>query len=210
MEKTLRDILREHMQAKGLTVQKLRQQTGIAERYLTALIDGESERLPAAPYIRGYLVRLGTILDVSGQDLWELYKKEGVVKSSGSTDQLPYNRFALKQIRKSWLIGGIVACILIFYFILNFNRFLGRPEISILEPADETTFSALDSIMLKGNINRGDKLFINGDEITLSADGSFEYDYKLDPGLNQIEFSVKKFLGRTRTEIRQVIYELTP
>ena len=195
------------MQAKGLTLERLRQQTGIAERHLSSLIEGRHSRLPAAPYVRGYLLRIASILDLSGEELWNLYKGEIVIKRSGPADRLPENRFALKKINKKWFLAGLAVILLLFYAGLNINRFLGRPEIRITSPAVETLVTTANTINLLGKINPDDRLIIGGEEITADKNGHFEKEYLLEPGLNRIEFTVKRLLGKEFKIIRQVIYQ---
>ena len=197
------------MQIKGLTLERIRLQTGIAERYLTAFLEDQKERLPAAPYVRGYLIKLALVLDLNGQELWELHKKdELMIKTSGPADLLPRNRYALKKLNKRWLITGICAALVLVYAATNANRFLGRPTIKITSPAVETLVTTANTIILLGNINTSDKLMIDGEEITVDENGRFRKEYPLQPGLNRIEFRVKKLLGKEVEAIRQVIYQL--
>src|SRR3989338_3011737 len=160
MDKLLKDILREQMQIKGLNAGRLRQLTGITERYISAFTEGTKEKLPAAHYVRGYLMRIAGILDLNGQELWETYKNELLIKSSGPLDRLPENSFALKKLNKKWLTAGAVLILLIVYLAINANRFLGRPEISITSPAPETLVTTASVLNLIGEVNPRDKLLI--------------------------------------------------
>lgn len=207
MDKLLKDILREQMQIKGLSPGRLRQLTGITERYIFALTEGTKEKLPAAPYVRGYLMRIAGILDLNGQELWEAYKNELLVKSSGPLDRLPENRFALKKLSKKRLAVGIILVLFIVYLAMNANRFLGRPKIDITSPARETLVTTASVLNLAGEVNPSDKLMIDGEDVAVDEAGRFEKDYELEPGLNRIEFSVKRFLGREARVIKQVIYQ---
>lgn len=207
MEKLLKDILREQMQIKGLNPERIRQLTGITERFIAAFTEGTKEKLPAAPYVRGYLLRIAAVLDLSGQELWETYKSELLSKSSGPLDRLPENRFALKKINKKRLALGAAALLLIVYLAINANRFLGRPQITITSPAPETFVTTASTLNLAGQINPSDKLIIGGEEIQVDESGRFEESYELEPGLNRIEFLVKRFLGREARVIKQVIYQ---
>lgn len=195
------------MQIKGLSPERMRQLTGITERYILAFTEGSKEKLPAAPYVRGYLMRIAGILDLNGQELWEAYKNELLINSSGPLDRLPENRFALKKLSKKWLAGATVAVLLIVYLAINANRFLGRPEITITSPAPETLVTTASALNLVGQINPTDKLMISGEEVQIDDNGRFEKNYELEPGLNRIEFLVKRFLGKEAKVIKQVIYQ---
>ncbi len=207
MDKQLKDILREQIQLKGLTLERLRQQTGIAERYLTAFLEGQREKLPAAPYVRGYLIKLASVLDLNGQELWQIFKNDLMVRSSGSADRLPENRFALKTMDRRYLAAGVVVILLLIYAATNINRFLGRPTIKIVSPSVETLVTTANAITLLGTINPADRLFIDGEEVRVLENGEFQKIYSLQPGLNPIEFKVRKFLGRELTITKQVIYQ---
>jgi len=64
-----------------------------------------------------------------------------------------------------------------------------------------------DKISVRGEITPGDKLFINGAAAAAGADGHFERELPLSPGINNLEIKSKRFLGREVSEIRRVIYQ---
>lgn len=208
MEKLLKDILREQMQTKGYTVSRVRRETGIAERYISAFIEGDTTKLPPAPYVRGYLLTIAKVLELNGTELWENYEKEGErIKSSGPLDTLPLNRFAMKKLSKGWIILGIIVLSIAIYGALSFNRLLGVPSLTIEYPGSETTITSENPILLIGRIDPRDSLLIGAEEISTEADGSFSHEYALEPGLNAIEFVATKLLGREHREVRNVVYE---
>lgn len=207
MDKTLKDILRDEMQAKGLTTERLALLTGIAERHLEALFEGRTNKLPAAPYVRGYIMRVAPILGLEGGTLWELYKKEAVVTASGPADRLPENRFALKPISKKWIAVFAAGVAVAAYFTINAERFLGKPTIEILNPTEETTITTSDIIEIFGRIGGNDKISVGGEEIIVDEEGNFKTEYRLEPGLNRIVFTAKRLLGRELTVIKNVIFQ---
>ena len=206
--KLVKDIIREEMQAKGFTPVRIRRETGIAERYILAFIEGDEKKLPAVPYVRGYLIVIARLLGLDGNELWEAYEAESDhMKRSGALDILPGNRFALKKIKRTWIVGGVAVLLAIIYAALNIPRFLGLPTIIIEAPHEGTTVSTETPITLLGRIDPRDLLTIGGEEVPVESDGRFTRSYPLEPGLNTIEFSVRKLLGRETKVIRQVIYE---
>ena len=207
MDKPLKDILREQMQAKGLTFERLKIQTGIAERYLAAFLEGQNEKLPAVPYVRGYLMTIAAVLELNGNELWETHKESFLAKKSGPADRLPHNRFAIKTINKNWIIAVVLAALLIFYVILNIDSLLSGPKIKITSPSGQTLITANKTVQLIGSVDPGAKLLIGSEEVIVDADGQFQKNYSLQFGLNSIEFSAKKILGRETKITRQVIYQ---
>jgi cytoskeletal protein RodZ len=205
--KTLADTLRDQLQVKGLTLDRIRRETGITDRYLVALFDGAVDKLPAAPYVRGYLVRLAHTLDLDPNDLWKLYQESAHVRSSGAEDRMPENRFALKHTPRSWIIGGVIATLLAIYLGVNIPKLLGRPELTVTNPGPETTIVTLPSIVIDGTTDPESTLTVNGEHVTVLPSGAFRTDYTLESGLNHIEITSVKLLGRAASVVREVVYQ---
>lgn len=207
MEPTFNNFLREQVQLHGLTLSQLSQQTGVSERHLEALLEGQLKRLPAAPYVRGYLIKISHVLNLPDEKLWEMYKAEVSVKSSGAHDRLPGNRYAIRVIKPWWIVAGIAALFLIIFFSLRAGSFFGKPDFTLIHPSTEIFTTATSTIVFRGVIDPQDKLLIDQDEVPVNLDGTFEHSYFLRPGLNQVTFTVTKILGKEMTVSRQIIYE---
>jgi len=74
--KNLSELITETLELRNLDVKKLSELTDIPTYYLTALIDGELLKLPAAPYIRGYLIKIAQTLRIDSDVLLRAYKQE--------------------------------------------------------------------------------------------------------------------------------------
>lgn len=203
----LKDTLNQSLEAKGLTVEKIQQQTGIAERYVVAFFEGKKEELPPLPYVRGYLFKIASALDLDGQELWKNHSEELTVMRSGALDKLPSNRYALKNVNKTWFVVAALGALVVLYLVLNMSKFLGKPEISILNPAAETLVTTTGTITLSGKISANDSLTIGGEDVFVDQNGDFSTSYTLEPGLNRIEFTVKRLLGSRVSIVRQIIYQ---
>jgi hypothetical protein len=201
------DLLKEHMEVKGLTVKKVSEATDIPERYIETLLAGDNRNLPPAPYVRGYINKLSLLLDFDSNAMWRLYREESNLKSSGGEDKLPSNRFAIKSIKKKWLIGGMVAVFLVFYLSSNAYQVFGSPNIKITNPPTENAFWTEPMVVFRGKVESSSTLTINGAELYVAKDGSFKKEQNLQPGLNTFEFSAKRFLGKESKAIRQIIYQ---
>lgn len=206
-QKKLSELLRDAAELRGLTFDRLAELSDIPERYLLALRDGEFGKLPAAPYVRGYLIKLGEILSVDGEVFWQVYKSEAPIKKSGPQDRLPSNRFAIKSLNKKTIILGAVLLLVVIYLAWRAPIFLGAPSIEIISPAANNYVVKTPQAKLVGEINPSDKLMVNGEEVLVGASGRFEKDYELQPGINTFEFVVKRFLGKETKIVRQIIYQ---
>ncbi len=207
-EKTLQIILGEALEQKNLTYEKLSAMTEIPRHYLIALQNGELNKLPAAPYVRGYIKKICEILNLNFDEIWVIYKKELNHKTSGAFDKLPINRFAIHKVNRKNIITSAIVLTFILFLSINFNNFFGKPYLNIMNPKENIIATSDPVINLMGQVNEKDKLTINDREIITDTEGNFEVIYELQPGLNTIEFKVRKILGKENSEIRQIIFEL--
>ncbi len=209
-ERSLRQILEEHFDLKGLSFERVAQITGIPDRYIRALLEGNTKSLPAAPYVHAYLKRLGAILDLDPQELIQIYDEESLPPRSGLADTLPQNRFAIvppvKFVNKKTLAVAAIILALLLYLGWSASRLFGIPELTITSPQTDIV-TVTSTIVLQGSVSRGDLLTINNNEVSVNPDGSFKKNYPLELGLNTIEFRAKRFLGRTAIVTRRILYE---
>jgi len=207
--KDLKTLLDEALELRNVNHEKLSQLTGIPERYLWAIQNLDVTKLPASPYVRGYIKKISEILHLNHDELWEMYKIELNQKQSGAYDKLPGNRFAIKQLSKKNLYLSAFGVLLLVYLIFNLNRLTGEPNLLVTSPAEPIISTPEDIIKIGGQMERRDKLTINGEEIFINPDGTFSQEYSLQPGLNTIEFKATRLLGGEKTIVKQVLFQPT-
>ena len=205
-EKTLKDLLGEALALRNLNIEKLVIATDIPERYLQALLHGDYKKLPPAPYVRSYLMKIAEVTNAESAILWNAYKREYPIKTSGIQDRLPNNRFAMRSFRKGTILLAILIVAVVGYGVIRIDDFLGAPTIDIVNPVNNAVVNSA-AIKVTGEINPRDKLIINNEEILVEEHGGFEKQFTLQPGVNTIEFKVKRLLGKETRVIRQVIYQ---
>lgn len=207
------ELLSSKIKESGLNIKKIYELSGVAEKHLENLISGNYPDLPPAPYLRGYFLKLGQILNVSGEELWRLFKEESEISSSGAKDMLPKNRFLKKSSsRKIWIAIAII--VVGAYFGLRFSKILGKPALTIYSPDENLTVTSSSEIIFRGELRGGDKVMIttggSAEEVPINEEGLWFKKVVLGPGLNVIEIKGKKFLGLETKAIRQVSYEPLP
>jgi cytoskeletal protein RodZ len=192
---------------KGLNLKKLGEITGISPGHLEEIARADFGALPSAPYAHGYLVRLGKALDFDGEEWWNRVKEDGLVRNSGPTDSLPQNRFARQSPVK---LAGIIVIVMlvIIYLIVQFPRLWGTPTILILSPAGNPATSSASTVTIEGTVKNADSLYLNGEEVTIAPDGSWQKDVLLDStNPNNFTVAARKFLRGETDVVEQIIYE---
>ena len=129
----IKTLLDEACGLKHIDYAKLAELSGIPERYILAIQNIDTKKLPAAPYVRGYLKKISEVLGLDYTEVLDLYKKELEQKTSGEHDTLPFNRFAIKRFSKKILIYSALCILVGTYLIMNSSRLLGEPNLVMLE-----------------------------------------------------------------------------
>lgn len=201
---TFNEIIRE----KNINLAKLAEITGVSERFLSALVKEEFEKLPPSPYVRSYLFKLAEVLGLDGQKLWQEYQKNAQLKKSGVSDRLPLNRYQPRTLNKKLFFLLVVIVLVCGFLFFRFHYFLTKPQLFLfgqLADAPSVTVS-VPIIKVEGQIQSGDRLFLNQEKILAEANGRFQKDIVLQPGLNILQFQINRFLGRETITTKQVIY----
>jgi len=200
----LGEALRDLMKSRGVGPQKLSSVTDVPKRFIDAILQGDMDRLPPRPYIRGYLFKISNALGADNDALWQVYRSSAETLSSGEKDRLPVNRFAIKKLGSNATIIILVGLLVAGFIGMNINRILGRPTLDVNIP--ETTDQQI--LRVDGLINPRDRLTLNEELIYTDEEGNFTKDVQMEPGVyNTLTFRVKRYLGREITVVKQVFYQ---
>lgn len=202
-------VLAEAMRAKGISAEKLARETGISERFLFLMLEEKLDKLPASPYLHGYIIKIADILDMDGEKLWSTYfKNNRYLRSSGGTDRLPKNRFAASRVNKKVLVVFLVILIVAAYFIVRtLAGFDLSRELSLEDFSENIIVSQEETYTLRGNVNPALRLTINDDPIYAGEDGDFEKNIELEPGFNTVILKLEGLLNREDELVKQIYYE---
>jgi cytoskeletal protein RodZ len=212
-EELFSEFFNERLKKRGLTLPQLSELSGISLKHLEQFAHGRFENMPASPYLRGYFVRLGSILGFEPLEWWERVRHDGALSRSGGTDTLPKNRFHMRENRA--MIGlGVILLLVALYFGLRATKIIGKPDLEVTAPKEDTTRTSESHIFISGTMKNGDEVDIcleqSCEQIPLDTDGVFQRDVQLVPGMNTVKIMAKKILGRTTTVTRQVYYDASP
>lgn len=200
----------EKVKARGLSLKKLADVSGVPLVHLTNISMGRYDDLPPAPYLRGYLNTLGPLLDFDAHAVWPEFKRIHLVKASGAEDELPRNRFAARSRRIRGAVGATIAIVVVLGYIgYESGRIFGTPDIRVLFPHEDMQRVQESAITMSGELRNGSVLTINGEQVPLH-DGTWEVRIELRPGQNTVVLSAKKFLGRETHLTRSIFYDAPP
>ena len=204
--KNLSEVLTDGIRIKGITVEKLAQLSGVSERYIASLVEEKYSELPAAPYVRGYLLKIAALLNLDGENIWQEYlKNHDALRRAGERDHLPPNRFTTKNLGKKPILVGFIAIFLVGFFVSRIAAFYSGPSLTLANLKENIVVES-PQFVIEGKIKLSDQLTLNGEEIYPDEKGNFEKTVELGPGFNTLIFKVKKLLGKEHTIIKQIFY----
>ncbi len=195
------------MKAKNITIEKLSQLTGISERFIEALAKEGDAKLPAAPYVRGYLAKIASVLNLDGDVLWSEYSRQyarlKVVRKTSVNETERKFKIVEKFVspRSLIIVGALLGIGLVVWF--RGSAFIGRPTLS-LEQFDDSAPTATSTFVIKGKIDPKNQLTINDEVVFPDDTGTFEKNFILTPGFNTFHFKVKGILGKELDITKQV------
>jgi cytoskeletal protein RodZ len=190
---------------RGISIKKLAEATGISAAHLAAMALGKFDNLPSAPYLHGYIIRIGKVLDFDGEAIWEKMKKEGIVKNSGPIDSFPSNRF-IRQSHTKFIWIGAIAAIVIIYLAFQLPVVFAKPALTITSPTTNPYTTVSSTLTIEGTTRATDSLSLNGDNVTIAPDGSWQKTVLLQNGANTFKIAASKLLRGETDVTQEVIY----
>lgn len=211
------EFLAGRMREKNITLKRLAELSGIAPAHLENMLHGNFGDMPSMPYFRGYVLRIGKILDFNGHDWWERIKGEHAARGSGAMDALPENRFVKRKIPK-WIWAVVpVGIIIIIYLLFALPGITGKPSLVITNPPQNPYTTTSTIITLTGTVKNADALYLlnptdpsSTEEIAIGPDGSWQKTVFLGnsgSGLNSFKLRAQKFLGGETDVLQEIISE---
>lgn len=206
-QETLGEYLGSIREQSGLSVAEVAKQTGILEKFVVAIEQGQYQVLPPDAYVLGFLKKLATAYSISCEDLLEQYKKEkGIVEQTARQRiSSPTGwKAALSQLSVTPKLISVSLSVLLgtgaFVYVLaqvfSVNR---TPALAIFEPTPNTVLAG-SSITFKGQTEPGMSVTVNGQNLMVKADGTFETTLGAAPGQKDFQIIAKNKFGKERVE----------
>ncbi|PIP29988.1 hypothetical protein COX26_01135 [Candidatus Jorgensenbacteria bacterium CG23_combo_of_CG06-09_8_20_14_all_54_14] len=204
----LANLIVDGLRMKGVSLERLSQLTGISDRFLELLVGEQYYKLPAAPYVRGYLIKIAEVLGLDGGELWREYLAESAgLRRAGASDTLPPNRFTITRFNWKIILWALLGVLILGYILLRIPALVDTYEFSV-NIADSLVVHE-PAFTIKGTVNKNDQLTLNGEVLYPDSNGTFEKLVTLKDGWNTFEFKMKRFLGAGHMFTKQIFYQIT-
>lgn len=204
------EVLRKKREQMGWSVHQLSRWIAVAERYVEAIEAEEWERLPGEVYIRNFLRRYASEVDLEPQRVEKAYQQHSGMSYSTSisslqrTLPLPAKHFMIlpKYIRNGFVVLGI--CAVLAYLGWQANMYFSPPSLVVFSPTDDLITSQ-PTIELRGQTDPEVEVTVNDIPISVNA-GSFSENLDLQSGINVLKITATKKQGIKSEIYRKVMW----
>ncbi len=177
----------------------------VLEKFITATEENVVELLPANIYTINLLKRYSIYLKEDPELILQLFKKARGI-SLVNESPMVINRRPKILIRARffhYMAGAVFGLAVLGYLFYKTVVITSPPFIVVYEPADNNIV-ATPVIMVRGKTDPLVNVKINGQSVSLEADGQFNQELVLGTGVNVIKISGAKRYSRERVIMRQI------
>ncbi len=204
---TLGEYLSSVRKDHNLTIEEVSHKTGVFEKFISYLEQGKYNLLPPEVYVIGFLKKISVIYKISSDDLIAQYKKEkGLLTVSivESQDLIPRLKKYFTELtitpKNISIISALVLLVLfVGYVVVQIMSVNKTPKLEVYQPSSNTVIEG-STIMLKGKTDSGITLSVNGQNVFVNKDGTFEQQLGVVPGQKEFSITAKNKFGKTRKE----------
>jgi len=211
------ELLQTKRKEKGLTIKSVSDATKIPMKQIKALETGNYKIFASQVYLKGFLKNYSKFLDIDPVKALAIYRREEEIKKDEPTikvgKEIKQNKPIITPARLVFLISAVAVIGILVFIFSQISKVVQPPELSLTMPielvAPNTSYLDVSepNITLKGKVEVGSKLFINGNEVTPNGLQEFQIDsYALNPGNNEINILAESYYFSKSNQITLNIF----
>jgi cytoskeletal protein RodZ len=185
----------------------------IRQRHLSALEKNEFEKLPPPAFTRGFIKNYSEFLGLNPQQVLLVYRRQFNERKEKTIANLEaktaLNIPAIRLTPSSILTLLILGCIAIFflYLVLQYRDLVLTPSLSVSSPKENATIRE-NAVTIIGRTDNDSKIFINGQNVPVASNGSFNQKLEVKAGWNKITITAVNKRNKTTTTTRSINAEI--
>ncbi len=194
---------------KHVSLDTAEHETKIRRHYLEALEEGRPEAIPPS-HIRGFLRRYGEYLGIPPA----LIEQEVGFLNPVQGSKQPFSPRPLRS-RAQWVVTprlvAVAGSLLVLLFLLGYviyqvRQFAAPPLLVVTHPSGDSVVTE-ETFLLEGKTDPGVLVTVDGLAATVKADGGFQYQLTLRPGLNQVTLRAENRIKKQTNKVVSLLYQ---
>jgi len=192
--------LKNARKSKRISAQKLAKLLSVPESTIEAIEDPQNMDLPLANLV-GLTNRYATEVDLSQSEIAEemAVLKPRPQSKTKKTVKAPGSRVFVASKATAMLVIGAILFVVLSYAAWQAWQLVAAPSLSLETPTQNLVTSE-QQITVKGKASSVSSVLVNGSNVSLADDGSFETIFYLQPGQNFLQVRALNALGHEAVE----------
>lgn len=212
---TIGQLLTDAREQKKMTLNEVSEITKIRSSYLHALEEGRYSVFSSEIHLQGFLANYAKFLGLDIERIRALYRRERRIKPEPlkrdvfTSKDRPKFVLTPKMIVFPFIAVAVIGVIV--YFVRQYEVIAQPPSLTVTEP-QENAVTASANLLVSGQVELGNTLTVNNEEVTtVDRLGFFEVYVRLPiEGVNKITVVAESGLGKQTVVERTVTYQPTP
>ena len=204
--RTVGQLLKEERLKKGFTLEQIEKSTKIRAKFIAAIETDNYQKLPAAPYIQGFIKNYSTFLGLRSSTILALFRRQFTQKSTSKKIlDAPLTESGWRLTPNKVIISLVFVLIgsLFLYFYIQYQALHKSPPITLEGPQTELVTKE-EIVAVFGKTDKDATLTINQEPVLVKDDGRFFKEIPLTVGNNTLVIEATSRVGEKTTEVRRV------
>lgn len=205
--RTTGDIFKEARIQQGFTLPQIEKATKIRSKFLQALEADAYDRLPAAPYIQGFIKNYAEFLGLRSTTMLALFRRQfsqrEKLKREVVEEPLTESKWRLTPNKVIIAFVLLLVGVLFTYFYTQYRQLYEPPMLTVESPTDEA-ISKEETVAVFGFTDPDATLMVNGEPLVINEEGKFYKDIPLTIGNNTVVVEATTRIGETTVVTRRV------
>lgn len=201
--------LKEIRLQKELTIEDISAKTKIRPKFITALENGDYEKLPSAAYAQGFLRNYARFLGIAEKEALALFRREfdedqayRVLPHSFSKDkEVSFSKFRSRQ---TIIIVVFIFLALLGYIVFQYRQAIVNPSLLVSLPRESMTILS-SGVVVSGKTDPDVTVFVDNYPVSVDSIGNFRKTITVFPGKTTIIIKAVNRFGRQTVTKRQII-----
>lgn len=203
---TVGQLLKEERLKKGFTLEQVEKATRIRARFILALEDDEYSKLPASPYVQGFVKNYGDFLGMRSSTLLALFRRQFAQKQQKDRKIIEEPLTPRWQLTPNKVIAAIVFILILSLFGYFYSQYqaLHRPPPLLVENPKTDQVTRDETIAVFGTTDTDATLTINHEPVLIKEGGKFFKEISLTPGSNTLVIESTNRVGEKTTQVKNI------
>ena len=205
---TVGRILKQQREKLGASIEEVANALHVKARYIKALEENNLEVFRSTAHLKGLVKSYARLLGLDYQKLLPFLRRQ--IDDSVSLGPNKLTPIQVKTIQITYVHFLLLGLFLllgfgIFMIIRSYLKSVKAPLLEIVEPKGTYVEVKEPKLTIKGVTEDRVRVTINGDEVPVNKDFTFEYTVSLVPGENKIIIKAEKTYVQGKETVKEIV-----